>query len=180
MFDIFRKGGRIVRMKNCIFEKNKKSIENLIRYTIYALYKNNKIVYIGKCKNHLSRVINHLNRNIVIFDYYSFVIVDSQDKMDKLEKKLIFKYKPKYNKTYIHSNLRKKLIQINKRNNEPKNKRRFTIFGNFGDYDNSWKHRKPPIQQTRESNKLNKIKQDFLIAQKEYKELCDRRNIKMI
>ena len=69
-------------------------------YCIYALIKNNKIVYIGQTSNIVSRLGQHINSKK---DFDSWSIVEHLGKfmhtleMNKIELKYIKKFKPKYN-----------------------------------------------------------------------------------
>lgn len=75
---------------------------------IYYLIKDSKIIYIGKTKRPSDRMMNHYKKNVFNFDYIKIFICNIEN-IDKLEKELIEKYTPKYNKKYnpIYLNKRK-------------------------------------------------------------------------
>jgi hypothetical protein len=76
---------------------------------IYFLRQKTKIVYIGETTSFLTRVSQHFNEATKIFDNVSFEIFSGSTKERRVyEKKLIQRYRPKYN--VIH----------NKKKSEPK------------------------------------------------------------
>jgi len=64
---------------------------------IYFLYKEEKLVYIGKSVNVLLRVGSHVSQKIKMFDKALFIKVFEKD-LGEFEKKLINHFKPIYNK----------------------------------------------------------------------------------
>lgn len=90
--------------------KHKRSIKKEF-YCIYALIKNNKIVYVGQSSNILGRLSNHLNSN-KNFDSWSIIeswsYIDS-DSFNKKELEYIKKLKPKYNRELEKKRYKKKL-----------------------------------------------------------------------
>ena len=90
--------------------RNKRNIKKEF-YCIYALIKNNKIVYIGQSSNILGRLSSHLNSN-KSFDSWSIIdswsYIDS-DSFNKIEMEYIKKFKPKYNQELTKKRYKKKL-----------------------------------------------------------------------
>lgn len=66
---------------------------------IYRLYKNNKIVYIGKSKCIKTRIQQHLKEKDI--DGFDFTILDNESDKNLYEIYYIDKYKPVYNKDCI-------------------------------------------------------------------------------
>lgn len=65
---------------------------------VYFLIFNSEIIYIGKSTNITSRIGSHAKS--IVFDSYS-VVQCSGEEMDEMEKVLIHKFKPKYNKNNV-------------------------------------------------------------------------------
>ncbi len=80
-----------------IFEKFEKSDLPKRIIGIYFLIKKEKIVYIGKSVNCISRICFHREENVKNFDSYSLAVVLEKD-IDYYEMLYIGKFKPKYNK----------------------------------------------------------------------------------
>ena len=86
---------------NDILSKKRKIANNL--YFIYALIKNDEIVYIGQSSEIMGRLSSHISSDKV-FDHYSIVETFSNVSSDyvlKKEKEYIQTFKPKYNRTYV-------------------------------------------------------------------------------
>jgi predicted GIY-YIG superfamily endonuclease len=82
-----------------ISEKILLSTENKQIFTVYLLYLNDKLVYVGKTTRPIEiRVKYHANNSIKIFDSFKVIDCSSEKEMNELEAKLIFKHIPKYNK----------------------------------------------------------------------------------
>ena len=60
---------------------------------IYFLFDKDKVVYIGKSIRGQRRIREHADKK---FDSYNFVEVE-KERLDKVEKEMIMRYKPKYN-----------------------------------------------------------------------------------
>jgi predicted GIY-YIG superfamily endonuclease len=69
---------------------------------VYFLYYKGEVVYIGETKMFLHRIATHLKDNIKQFDSFELVYENNtQAGRRKVEKELILKHKPKYNKDYL-------------------------------------------------------------------------------
>lgn len=107
-------------MKNVYLESLKENIidiDDKLTYTIYALWEDNEIVYIGQSTNVYTRLEVH-KKSDKIFNKYSFFNVKDKNEMDSVESFLIQTLKPKYNKTVEHSyvslkDVRKRAITSN-------------------------------------------------------------------
>lgn len=64
-------------------------------YGVYALYHNEKVVYIGKSKNIKNRIVSH--KKDKIFDFVKSIIFKDENLVNLYEPYLIQKYQPKYN-----------------------------------------------------------------------------------
>ena len=70
---------------------------------IYFLYHDNELVYIGRGWNCLLRVAEHTRKeSIKAFTHWSFIPIENPDEIISIERQLINKYAPKFNKTYIN------------------------------------------------------------------------------
>jgi len=102
-----------------IILKNKKSINPFIPIPgVYFLINKNKIVYIGRSHNILSRLFIHLKNPNKIFTHYH--IIKNNFKTENslwLESEYIMKFKPKYNSTLPGPRPFKTLQEINKASN---------------------------------------------------------------
>ena len=78
---------------------------NMNRPAIYALFKDEKIVYIGQSINAYSRIGNH-NKD-KDFDYFR-IMPCLKRRMNNWEHILIQRYKPMYNKSGLEKKLEKK------------------------------------------------------------------------
>ena len=78
---------------------------NMNRPAIYALFKDEKIVYIGQSINAYSRIGNH-NKD-KDFDYFR-IMPCLKRRMNNWEHILIQRYKPRYNKSGLEKKLEKK------------------------------------------------------------------------
>ena len=67
------------------------------QYYIYALIKDQEIVYIGQSYNVMQRLGKHIQEGLKDFDSYSIVCKVTQDDVDEVERKYIDDLKPKYN-----------------------------------------------------------------------------------
>lgn len=67
------------------------------QYYIYALIKDQEIVYIGQSSNVMARLGSHIQERVKDFDSYSIVCKVNQDEVDEVEQKYIQELKPKYN-----------------------------------------------------------------------------------
>jgi hypothetical protein len=67
------------------------------QYYIYALIKDQEIVYIGQSSNVMSRLGSHIQEKRKDFDSYAIVCKVSQNEVDEVERKYIDDLKPKYN-----------------------------------------------------------------------------------
>lgn len=65
---------------------------------IYFMYMDEELVYIGQSINISSRIINHYRENTKVFNKVFFIKVDA-DSLLSVERDLIKKFNPKYNKT---------------------------------------------------------------------------------
>jgi hypothetical protein len=86
---------------NDILCKKRKINGNL--YFIYALIKDDEIVYIGQSADIMGRLSTHISSSKV-FDHYSIIETFSNISSDyvlKKEKEYIQIFRPKYNKTYV-------------------------------------------------------------------------------
>lgn len=96
-----------------------------VKNAIYCLINNGEIIYIGKTKNGIRRILQH---NDKVFDEYSF-IETSQEELDYYEDKYIMEYQPKLNKTYSHirMSLRSGYRKLNYHTKEKYNFEQFKI-----------------------------------------------------
>lgn len=65
--------------------------------TVYLLYKNDKIIYVGKSIYPLQRISVHLSHS-TNFDSYAFIQCKSKEDMDATEAEYIFEYYPPLNR----------------------------------------------------------------------------------
>lgn len=79
-----------------LLEQDKIPVELLDGNYVYALWKDDEIVYIGKT-NHLQRRVKTHQSN-KDFDEYSYFECENYLEMDSLESALILELKPRYNK----------------------------------------------------------------------------------
>lgn len=80
-----------------MFNDNKKSVSEMNKYHVYALWDKGEIVYIGKSENVYNRINNHTKDKV--FDEYSLIDCETEGQMGLLESNLIISLDPKYNKT---------------------------------------------------------------------------------
>lgn len=66
---------------------------------VYFLYHEEELVYIGKATNVSGRIVNHLREKLKDFNKVYFIRVDLES-LNRVERDLIRKFKPKYNKTF--------------------------------------------------------------------------------
>ena len=71
-------------------------VERNCRPSVYALYRNDVIVYVGSSVNVESRVRQHVATE-KDFDSYSFVAVKTVEEMHELEVRCIAEFSPEYN-----------------------------------------------------------------------------------
>lgn len=65
---------------------------------VYLLFDREEIVYIGKSWNCFLRVAEHTRKDSgVIFTSWSFLPFDSSSEMEIVKRKLVDRFKPKYN-----------------------------------------------------------------------------------
>lgn len=83
----------MIKLNEVISKKIPKNSNNSI---IYFLIKEDRIVYVGKSINGISRIINHIQDNDKDFDSYYFVKVDKME-LDFLEEQYIREFNPYYN-----------------------------------------------------------------------------------
>jgi len=74
---------------------------NTIKRGIYFLYKDDKIIYIGKSTNLGKRLYNHKVQNLKDFDIIKVYTFKSNADIHYLEPYLINYYKPLYNKEFV-------------------------------------------------------------------------------
>ncbi len=68
---------------------------------LYFLFDNDELVYIGKGWNCLLRVAEHTRKDSdKIFTSWNYIEITDKQEYSKLEKELIVKFSPKYNKVY--------------------------------------------------------------------------------
>ncbi len=89
------------RTKNPLVKKSKrihlKTRER--KFTVYLLYSNDEVVYVGK--SFLSaegRVQHHIDDPEKMFDSYELIECESEQEMNIVEANMIFEYVPKYNR----------------------------------------------------------------------------------
>jgi excinuclease UvrABC nuclease subunit len=88
-------------------EEIEKLFENSIKLEancpgIYFLFHNEDLVYIGKGWNCLLRIAEHTRKDSVKkFTSWNYIRIDEIEEYNRIEKELIKKYKPIYNKTFI-------------------------------------------------------------------------------
>lgn len=73
-------------------------IPNNVKNGIYLLINNNEVVYVGKTKSGLKRIMQHNDKT---FNKYSF-IETLPEELDYYEDFYIIKYQPKYNNFYSY------------------------------------------------------------------------------
>ena len=88
-----------------VMEREMRLQRNMNRPAIYALFKDEKIVYIGQSINAYSRIGNH-NKD-KDFDYFR-IMPCLKRRMNNWEHILIQRYKPRYNKSGLEKKLEKK------------------------------------------------------------------------
>jgi predicted small metal-binding protein len=89
----------------------KYSVEDYLVRGIYFLYYKGNIVYIGKSDDNVFERISEHFKSIKEFDEFSFKEYNvSKKQLDEMEKRLINKFKPKYNNTHIKNKINKPLI----------------------------------------------------------------------
>lgn len=101
--------------KNLYTEFNIKDIIQLNKNNsdkfIYFLLKDNELVYIGKSNgNFLSRINSHLKDKDFSDIRYRTILTTSS--LDKIEKQLITKYRPKLNKEYIFNDAKYDIFDL--------------------------------------------------------------------
>jgi hypothetical protein len=78
---------------------------------IYFLYDKEELVYVGKTTRGVSRLLGHVNGingyGLKDWTHYSYIQVERKD-LDKIEKRMIREYEPKYNKQDNPKTKRKK------------------------------------------------------------------------
>ncbi len=79
-----------------------------IKYCVYFLFKNDKIIYIGKTYQLKRRVGEHFRK--IDFDYYSYMEMPCF-MLNKAERYLIEKYRPELNGEYISPKIKNKNIR---------------------------------------------------------------------
>jgi excinuclease UvrABC nuclease subunit len=97
--------------KSKINKKNFKVVDFFNISGIYFLKQGNKIVYVGESTCIMSRIVQHYKENVKQFD--SFQILEnklSNKQRLNLEKRLIKKFRPKYN--IVHNDNKKKSIKL--------------------------------------------------------------------
>ena len=68
---------------------------------IYFLFEGDELVYIGKGWNCLLRVAEHTRKDSdKKFTSWNYISVDDINEYNRIERELIKKYNPKYNKTF--------------------------------------------------------------------------------
>ena len=68
---------------------------------IYFLFDTNELVYIGKGWNCLLRIAEHTRKESdKKFTSWNYIRIDDKNEYNRIEKELIKKHKPKYNKTF--------------------------------------------------------------------------------
>lgn len=77
-------------------EKDKKNVDELNSFCVYALWKDNEIVYIGQSTQLKFRINAHTKTKS--FDEYSYFECESEAEMKAIESSLIIELQPKYNK----------------------------------------------------------------------------------
>ena len=95
-------------------ELSKVCASELKGFYVYALWKDDEIIYVGKSINVIPRVSTHLKDKD--FDSYSYIELNGKNEMDFIESRLILKLQPKLNKTlptegYISLKRIRKLIR---------------------------------------------------------------------
>ncbi len=69
------------------------------KFTVYLLYYDEEIVYIGKSFiSAEGRIQHHMENSDKVFDSYELIECTSEQEMNILEAEMIFKHIPKYNK----------------------------------------------------------------------------------
>lgn len=76
---------------------------------VYFLYRKNDIVYIGSSKDIFNRLEYHYKDEVKVFDSYSYVEIN-ENEYEIMERFLINKYLPIYNKDGV-TNKVKKILQ---------------------------------------------------------------------
>lgn len=91
-----------VKKKPAKFGREKIRADKIMVQGIYFLYQGKEIVYIGMSEtNVMERICSHQKEYIKEFDSFSFEKHKcSIDRLKRLEKSLIKRYKPKYNKVH--------------------------------------------------------------------------------
>ncbi len=80
-------------------KKTSKTLEGNLS-GIYFLFDSNELVYIGKSWNCLLRIAEHTKKDSdKVFTSWEYLHIESEKEYSVLEKELIKKYAPKYNKT---------------------------------------------------------------------------------
>lgn len=90
------------------------------QYYIYALIKDQEVVYIGQSSNVMARLGSHIQERVKDFDSYAIVCKATHEDVDAIERKYIEDLKPKYN--IVHnkndsSYVRRKQLTANSRQN---------------------------------------------------------------
>lgn len=80
-----------------LLSKDIKPKDNIINFHVYALWKDEEIVYIGQSTRVEARIVQHVGTKD--FDSYSYFKCKSKVEMDMLESNLIITLQPFYNKT---------------------------------------------------------------------------------
>lgn len=99
-------------------QKNRFYLCDYLTKGIYFLYKNNKIVYIGKSDNNIfRRICDHYEEKSKEFDSFTFKKYDVSNKaLLKIESILIKKYSPICNKIYNKYNNKPRILYGRSRN----------------------------------------------------------------
>ena len=83
----------MIKLNEVLSKKIPKDSNNSI---IYFLIKEDRIVYVGKSKNGISRILTHIKSNDKDFDSYHYIQVDKIE-FDFLESEYIREFNPYYN-----------------------------------------------------------------------------------
>ena len=79
-----------------LLSQDKKSVADLTKYYVYALWNNGEIVYVGQTTQLGFRITTHAKTKD--FDEYSYFECDSEENMKAIESSLIVNLQPKLNK----------------------------------------------------------------------------------
>jgi excinuclease UvrABC nuclease subunit len=78
-------------------EKDTKKYNPHGSYMVYFLCKQSKVIYVGKTQRLEGRLEDH-KKNGIPFNKVFYLTTTNKKEMDKLEKRMIHKYKPEFNK----------------------------------------------------------------------------------